>query len=66
MLFTSGIECIFGQINPDSAKGYKWRGEAKALLGQWEESAKDLRLACQLDYDEETAKVLKKVQLFVY
>ena len=36
------------------------------MLGQWEEAAKDLRLACRLDYDEETAKVLKKVWLCVY
>jgi len=43
------------------AKGYKWRGEANALLGEWEESAKDLHLASRLDYDEEIAAVLKKV-----
>ncbi|KAJ7554426.1 hypothetical protein O6H91_06G139900 [Diphasiastrum complanatum] len=49
-------------INPDSAKGYKWRGEAKALLGQWEEAVKDLRLASRLDYDDEIAAVLKKVE----
>ncbi|KAJ7537320.1 hypothetical protein O6H91_11G001300 [Diphasiastrum complanatum] len=50
------------KINPDSAKGYKWRGEAKALLGLWEEAAKDLHLASRLDYDEEIAAVLKKVE----
>lgn len=49
------------QINPDSARAYKSRGEAKALLGQWEGAAKDLRLAARLDYDEETAAFLKKV-----
>ncbi|KAL3677292.1 hypothetical protein R1sor_027240 [Riccia sorocarpa] len=50
------------EINPDSAKGYKWRGEAKALLGQWEEAAKDLHVASTLDYDEEIAAILKKVE----
>eukprot|EP00249_Psilotum_nudum_P002604 c15722_g1_i1 orf=223-1380(+) len=50
------------KINPDSAKGYKWRGEALALLGQWESAAKDLHLASRLDYDEEIAIVLKKVE----
>lgn len=49
------------QINPDSAKGYKSRGMARAMLGQWEEAAKDLHLASKLDYDEELSVVLKKV-----
>ena len=51
------------QINPDSARGYKWRGEAHALLGNWEQAAKDLHLASQLDYDEEIAAALKKVRV---
>eukprot|EP01018_Ginkgo_biloba_P034985 Gb_38092 [translate_table: standard] len=50
------------KINPDSAKGYKSRGMARAMLGQWEEAAKDLHLASRLDYDEEIATVLKKVE----
>ncbi|GMY24016.1 TPR repeat-containing thioredoxin TDX [Fagus crenata] len=50
------------QINPDSAKGYKTRGMARAMLGQWEESASDLRVASTLDYDEEIGLVLKKVE----
>ncbi|GAV88241.1 TPR_11 domain-containing protein [Cephalotus follicularis] len=49
-------------INPDSAKGYKTRGIARALLGQWEEAAKDLHVASKLDYDEEISVVLKKVE----
>lgn len=49
------------QINPDSAKGYKSRGMARAMLGQWEEAVKDLHLASTLDYDEEINAVLKKV-----
>lgn len=52
--------CLF-QINPDSAKGYKSRGIARSMLGQWEEAAKDLHLASKLDYDEEINAVLKKV-----
>eukprot|EP00252_Welwitschia_mirabilis_P020384 TRINITY_DN4998_c0_g1_i1.p1 TRINITY_DN4998_c0_g1~~TRINITY_DN4998_c0_g1_i1.p1 ORF type:complete len:384 (-),score=116.97 TRINITY_DN4998_c0_g1_i1:225-1376(-) len=50
------------KINPDSAKGYKARGMARAMLGHWEDAAKDLRLASRLDYDEEIAAVLKKVE----
>ena len=47
----------------DSAKGYKSRGVARAMLGQWEDAAKDLHLASKLDYDEEISAVLKKVSL---
>ncbi|MCO5558446.1 hypothetical protein L7F22_012029 [Adiantum nelumboides] len=50
------------EINPDSAKGYKWRGQAHAMLGHWEDAAKDLHLASRLDYDEEIAIILKKVE----
>ncbi|XP_072973771.1 TPR repeat-containing thioredoxin TDX isoform X2 [Typha angustifolia] len=50
------------QINPDSAKGYKSRGMAKSMLGKWEEAAKDLHLASNLDYDEEINSALKKVE----
>jgi hypothetical protein len=49
------------QINPDSAKGYKSRGMARAMLGQWEEAVKDLHVASKLDYDDEIKAVLKKV-----
>lgn len=49
------------QINPDSAKGYKSRGIARSLLGQWEEAAKDLHVASNIDYDEEISTILKKV-----
>ncbi|PQQ15464.1 TPR repeat-containing thioredoxin TDX [Prunus yedoensis var. nudiflora] len=50
------------EINPDSAKGYKIRGMAKAILGHWEEAASDLHVASKLDYDEEIGLVLKKVE----
>uniref|UniRef100_A0A3B3RHB7 ST13 Hsp70 interacting protein n=1 Tax=Paramormyrops kingsleyae TaxID=1676925 RepID=A0A3B3RHB7_9TELE len=49
-------------INPDSAQPYKWRGKAHRLLGHWEEAAKDLAMACKLDYDEEASALLKEVQ----
>ncbi|PSS08077.1 TPR repeat-containing thioredoxin TDX like [Actinidia chinensis var. chinensis] len=45
------------QINPDSAKGYKIRGMARAMLGQWEAAARDLHVASKLDYDEEIGQV---------
>ncbi|CAJ2664147.1 unnamed protein product [Trifolium pratense] len=50
------------EINPDSAKGYKSRGIARAMLGQWQEAAKDLHVASNIDYDEEISAVLKKVE----
>jgi suppressor of tumorigenicity protein 13 len=49
------------QLNPDSASGYKFRGRAYRLLGDWEKAAKDLRQACKLDYDEQTDEWLKEV-----
>ncbi|KAG6752857.1 hypothetical protein POTOM_042897 [Populus tomentosa] len=49
-------------INPDSAKGYKVRGMAGAMLGQWEQAASDLQMASKLDYDDEIGSVLKKVE----
>uniref|UniRef100_A0A8C3S041 Tetratricopeptide repeat protein n=1 Tax=Chelydra serpentina TaxID=8475 RepID=A0A8C3S041_CHESE len=49
-------------LNPNSAQSYKWRGQAHMLLGHWEEAARDFTLACQLDYNEDTNAVLKKVQ----
>lgn len=39
---------------------------AQAMLGQWEEAAKDLHLASKLDYDEEIRNVLKKVFLLIF
>ncbi|KAL2510929.1 FAM10 family protein [Abeliophyllum distichum] len=48
------------KINPDSAKGNKSRGIARAMLGQWEEAAKDLHRASKLDHDEEISVVLDK------
>ncbi len=50
------------RLNPDSAQGYKWRGKAHVLLGHWEEAAKDLQVACRLDYDEDANEVLKEIK----
>lgn len=49
-------------INPDSAKGYKARGAARAMLGLWEEAAGDFHVASKLDFDEEIGVMLKKVE----
>lgn len=49
------------KLNPDSATAFKFRGRAQRLLGNWEESAQDLRQACKLDYDDETDEWLKEV-----
>lgn len=35
---------------------------ALAMLGKWEEAARDLHIASKLDYDEEIGAVLKKVR----
>jgi hypothetical protein len=46
--------CIYlSYLNSDSAKGYKVRGMARAMLAQWEEAASDLHVASKLDCDEE-------------
>ena len=34
---------------------------ADSLLGRWEEAAKDLRMACKLDFDEQTDEWLREV-----
>jgi suppressor of tumorigenicity protein 13 len=39
---------------------------AKAMLGHWEEAAKDLHLASTLDYDEEIKAVLKEVSFLSF
>lgn len=55
--------CIISlKVNPDSAKGYKVRGMARAMLGLWKEAASDLRVASMIDFDEEIAEILKKVK----
>eukprot|EP00124_Ichthyophonus_hoferi_P004565 Ihof_evm3s519 gene=Ihof_evmTU3s519 len=48
--------------NPDSAKPYKYRGKAYAMLGQWVKAKNDLALSCRLDYDEEANEWLALVQ----
>ncbi|WP_198359680.1 hypothetical protein, partial [Streptomyces fildesensis] len=50
------------EINPDSAKGYKYRGFAWAMQRKWEQAADDLHLASKLDFDEEINDELKKVE----
>ena len=50
------------RINPDSAQGYKWRGKAHCLLGNWEAASKDLQMACRLDYDDDANAALKDIK----
>ena len=35
------------------------------LLGNWEQAAKDLQLACRLDYDEEANEILGEIKVKV-
>merc|ERR1719331_2391135 len=49
------------ELNSDSAQGYKWRGKANRLLGNWEDAYNDLTLACKLDYDDDANMLLKDV-----
>lgn len=39
---------------------------ARALLGSWEEAARDLRVASTLDFDEEIGLMLRKVNCLLY
>lgn len=48
-------------VNPDNAAAYKFRGRAHRLLGQWLDAVKDLRRACQIDFDEQADEWLKEV-----
>jgi suppressor of tumorigenicity protein 13 len=49
------------KLNPDSAPAHKFRGRAHRLLGHFVEAARDLRLACKLDFDEVADEWLKEV-----
>lgn len=49
------------ELNCDSAAAYKFRGRANRLLGNWEQSVKDLRQACKIDFDEEADEWLREV-----
>ncbi|EEC12407.1 heat shock protein 70 (HSP70)-interacting protein, putative [Ixodes scapularis] len=49
------------ELNPDQPLAYKIRGRANRLLGNWEEAAKDLAMACKLDYTDEANEWLKEV-----
>ncbi|XP_025892981.1 hsp70-Hsp90 organizing protein 3-like [Nothoprocta perdicaria] len=50
------------KINPNSPQPYQCRGKAFQLLGRWNKAAKDLELASQLDYAEDTNFMLTDVQ----
>lgn len=40
--------------NPDSAQGYKWRGKAHAMIGEYKKANEDLAKAQAIDFDDET------------
>ncbi|KAL8457929.1 hypothetical protein ACS0TY_035694 [Phlomoides rotata] len=50
------------KMNAKYTEAYKARGMARALLGLWEDAAKDLRMVLDIYSDEETAVVLRKVE----
>uniref|UniRef100_A0A166FCR9 Uncharacterized protein n=1 Tax=Daucus carota subsp. sativus TaxID=79200 RepID=A0A166FCR9_DAUCS len=58
--FTSSTTMFDYQINPDSAKGHKSRGMARAMLGQWEEAVKDLHAAYKKAKRQEKASSSKR------
>jgi len=39
-------------LNPDSAKGYKLRGKARRVLGEYEDAAADFGTAQRIDFDD--------------
>lgn len=49
------------EINPDNAAAHKYRGRAFRLLGKFLEAAKDLRLACKIDFDDQADEWLREV-----
>ncbi len=49
------------ELNADSAPAHKFRGRANRLLGNFVEAARDLRLACKIDFDEQADEWLKEV-----
>jgi len=51
------------EINPDSAKAFRMRGKAYRKIGKWVEAHKDLSVAQQLDFDDDTAEVQKFVDV---
>ena len=49
------------QKKPLFATCFVWASVSLRLLGKWLEAAKDLRLACKLDCDEQAMEWLKEV-----
>ena len=48
--------------NPDSAAGFKWRGKANAMLGNWVGAYEDLSKAQSIDFDDETFDWLPEIK----
>jgi suppressor of tumorigenicity protein 13 len=47
--------------NPDSAKALRMRGQARKVLGKYEEALHDLSAAQQIDFDESVVQDLKEL-----
>ena len=50
------------EINSDSAKAFKTRGRALAMLGRWVEAVKDLGTGQGIDYDDDTASFQSSIK----
>jgi len=50
------------KIAPDSAKGYKMRGRANRLLGNYEAALRDYQQGQKLDFDENTKKLESEIK----
>ena len=50
------------KINPDSAKGFKVRGKAKRLVGDYLSALKDLSAGLNADFDEDTQEWMNEVK----
>eukprot|EP00039_Didymoeca_costata_P031456 m.34849 g.34849 ORF g.34849 m.34849 type:complete len:436 (-) comp8789_c1_seq1:805-2112(-) len=48
--------------NPDSAAAFKFRGQAEAMLGQWQEAYQDLCKAQNIDFDDNIAETLPEIK----
>merc|ERR1712005_34575 len=48
-------------INPDSVKALRCRGKSYRLIGKWELALKDLAAAQAIDFDPDTADLVKLV-----
>ena len=48
--------------NPDSAKGYRVRGEARMMLGEFKKAYEDLQQAQRIDFNEQVAEMIRPLE----